>query len=116
MGESSVRDAEGGIGTGVLSLFVGLPAALLFNSFVQGQDTAVFLLVLVGFGGCILYGEIIVAMPNGVAFGTGLVLAGFLSQSGWAVGLGVAAAAVSLARYALAKPDAGEFDADSEVA
>ena len=109
------EDAIGGkgedVGTGVLSLFVGLPVALLFNSLVQGQDLVVFLLVLVGFGGCILYGEINVAMPNGVAFGTGLLVTAFLSQNGWPIVLGVAAVVVSLAKYALAEPDETEIEA-----
>jgi len=112
MSEDVVRGAGDDIGTGVLSLFMGLPVALLFNSFVQGQDFVVFLLVLVAFGGCILYGEINVAMPNGVAFGIGLLLTAFLSQSGWPIGLGIVAVVISLAKYALAKPD--EMEAEAE--
>lgn len=44
--ESSEEEAEGGIGSGVLSLFVGLLVPVLFNSLVQGQDVVVFLLAL----------------------------------------------------------------------
>jgi len=112
MSEDVVRGAGDDIGAGVLSLFMGLPVALLFNSFVQGQDFVILLLVLVGFGGCILYGEIYVAMPNGVAFGTGLLLTAFLSNSGWPIGLGIVAVVVSLAKYALAKPDEMEAEGD----
>jgi len=108
MVEDSVPVAGDGIGAGVLSLLIGYPVAALFNTFVQGQDLVVLVLVLVGFGGCIVYGEVNVAMPNGVAFGVGLLMTGFVALSGWLVCLGMLAAAVSLAKYALAKPEVSE--------
>ena len=66
MAENSVPETGDGVGTGVLSLFLGFPVAALFNTFVQGQNLVVLLLVLVGFGGCMVYGEVNVAMPNGL--------------------------------------------------
>ena len=78
MAEGPLPEAEGEIGAGVLSLFLGFPVALLFNTFIQGQDLVVVLLTLVGFGGCIVYGEVNVAMPSGVAFGIGLLMTGFV--------------------------------------
>jgi hypothetical protein len=50
MAEGPLPEAEGEIGAGVLSLFLGFPVALLFNTFIQGQDLVVVLLTLVGFG------------------------------------------------------------------
>jgi len=119
--EDSVPAAGDGMGAGVLSLLLGYPVAALFNTFVQDQDLVVLLLVLVGFGGCIVYGEVNVAMPNGVAFGVGLLMTGFVALNGWLVCLGMLAGAVSLAKYALAKPEMCEpedgivrLDGDSE--
>ena len=110
MGEDSVPEAGGGIGAGVLSLFLGFPVAVLFNAFVQGQDLVVLLLALVGFGGCIVYGEISVAMPSGVAFGIGLLMTGFVAMNVWPIGLGLLAVVIGLARYAVAKPGPAEAE------
>ena len=96
------------IGAGVLSLLLGFPAAVLFNAFVRGQDLVVFLLVLVGFGGCIVYSEVNVAMPNGLAFGVGLLMTGFVALNVWPVSLGMLAASISLVKYALTKPGVSE--------
>jgi membrane-associated phospholipid phosphatase len=112
MSENSVPRVGDGIGTGVLSLFVGLPVALLFNAFVQGQDAVVLLLALVGFGGCVLYGEVNVSMPNGVAFGIGMLLTALMSQDGWPIGLGIIAVVVSLARYAFTTPEEIELETE----
>lgn len=110
MAEDSVPETGGGIGAGVLSLFLGFPVAVLFNTFVQGQDLVVLLLVLVGFGGCIVYGEANVAMPSGVAFGIGLLMTGFVALNLWPIVLGMLATVISLAKYALAKPDVVEVE------
>ena len=93
-----------------MSLFLGFPAAVLFNTFVQGQDLVVLLLVLVGFGGCIVYGEVNVTMPNGLAFGIGLLMTGFVAFNVWPIGLGMLAASISLVRYAFARPVAPEAE------
>ena len=76
MPEGSVPEAESGAGAGVLSLFLGFPVAALFNTFVRVQNLVVLLLTLVGFGGCIAYGEVLVAMPSGVVFGMGVLMTG----------------------------------------
>jgi len=110
--EGSVEEAGGGIGSGILSLFMGALATVIFNSFVQGQDFFVVLLVLVGFGGCVIYGEVVVAMPNGVAFGTGMLMTAFASLNGWPIGLGMAATIVSLVKYGVTKPDGVEGAAE----
>jgi hypothetical protein len=112
MAENSMPETANGIGSGVLSLFLGFPVAALFNTFVQGQDPIVFLLTLVGFGGCIAYGEVKVAMPNGVAFGIGLLMTGFVALEVWPIGLGILAAGISLVKYAL-RPDLSEPEEDS---
>jgi len=54
MVENPASETGGGFGAGVLSLFLSFPVAVLFNTFVQSQDLIVLLLVLVGFGGCIV--------------------------------------------------------------
>jgi len=115
MAESPVPETGDGIGAGVLSLFLGFPVAMLFNAFVQGQDLVVLLFALVGFGGCIIYGEVSVAMSNGVAFGIGLLMTGFVGLNVWPIGLGMLAAGISLLRYALAKPDASETEEGSAM-
>jgi hypothetical protein len=108
MTKNPVPETGDGIGAGVLSLFLGFPVAALFNTFVQGQDLIVLLLVLVGFGGCIVYGEVNVAMPNGLAFGIGLLMTGFVALNIWPIGLGMLAASISLVKYAFAKPGVSE--------
>jgi len=108
MVENPIPETGGGIGAGVLSLFLGFPVAALFNTFVQGQDLIVLLLVLVGFGGCIVYAEANVTMPSGFAFGVGLLMTGFVALSVWPVSLGILAASISLVKYALAKPGVSE--------
>ena len=110
MVENPASETGGGFGAGVLSLFLGFPVAALFNTFVQGQDLIVLLLVLVGFGGCIVYGEINVAMPNGLAFGVGLLMTGFVALNVWPISLGMLAASISLVKYALAKPGVSELE------
>jgi len=99
-----------GIIAGVALLFFGFPVAVLFNSFVRGQDPIVLLLVLVVFGVCIAYGEVNMTLPSGIAFGVGLLMTGFLALSVWPIGLGMMAAAVGLVKYALAQPDVVEVD------
>jgi len=94
-----------GIVAGVVFLFLGFPVAVLFNSFVQGQDPIVLLLVLVAFGACVGYGEANMTMPSGVAFGIGLLMTGFAALSVWPIGLGTMAVVISLVKYALAPPD-----------
>jgi len=108
MAEDSVPETGGEIGAGVLSLLLGFPVAALFNTFVQGQDLIVLLLVLVGFGGCIAYSEVNVAMPNGLAFSVGLLMTGFVALNVWPISLGTLAASISLVKYALAKPEVSE--------
>jgi hypothetical protein len=108
MSENPLPETGDGVGAGVLSLFLGFPVAALFNTFVQGQDLIVLLLVLIGFGGCIVYGEVNVAMPNGLAFGIGLLMTGFVALNVWPIGLGILAASISLVKYAFAKPGVSE--------
>jgi hypothetical protein len=99
------EDFGDGTSAGVLSLIFGLLVPVLFNALTQGQNTGAFLLVLAGFAACILYGEVNLALPSGVAFGIGMLPTSFMAQDWWLVGLGVAAAATNLAKYAL-------FDSD----
>ena len=110
MAEGAMPETGAEIGAGVLSLLLGFPAAVLFNAFVQGQDLVVFLLVLVGFGGCIVYSEVNVAMPSGLAFGVGLLMTGFVALNVWPISLGMLAASISLVKYALAKPGVSESE------
>ncbi len=104
------EDAGGGIGSGLLSLFVGLLVPILFNSLVQGQDVIVFIIGLVAVAGAVLYGEAFLAMPTGVALGVGILVTSFASLSWWLVGLGVVAAAFNLARDAYADSDLLELE------
>jgi len=96
-------------------LVIGLLVQVFFNAMTQGQDAGVFLTVLVGFTACILYGEVNLYFPTGLAFGIGMLPTSFLAQDWWLVGLGVAAATTNLAKYALADSNdiglkIGEFD------
>ena len=93
-----------------MSLLLGFPVAALLNTFVQGQDLIVLLLVLIGFGGCIVYSEVNVAMPNGLAFSVGLLMTGFIALNVWPISLGMLAASISLVKYALAKPGVSESE------
>jgi len=108
MAEDSVPETGAEIGAGVLSLLLGFPVAALFNTFVQGQDLIVLLFVLIGFGGCIVYSEVNVAMPSGLAFGVGLLMTGFAALNVWSISLGMLGASVSLVKYALARPGPSE--------
>ncbi len=84
----------------MLSFVVGLLVPIFFNSFVHGQGFVVYFLVLVAVGGALLYGESFLAMTDGVALGVGVVMTSFVALNWWLVGLGAAAAALALARYA----------------
>ena len=100
--EEPDEQGEGGIGTAVLALIVGLLVPLFFNSFVWGQDTVVFVLVLVAFAGALFYGSSMLNMTGGVALGVGVVMASTAAMSWWLAGVGTAVAALALARYAYA--------------
>ena len=93
---------EGGVGTAVLALIVGLLVPIFFNSFVWGQDTVVFVLVLVAFAGALFYGSSMLNMTGGVSLGVGVVMASTAAMSWWLAGVGTAVAALALARYAYA--------------
>jgi ribose/xylose/arabinose/galactoside ABC-type transport system permease subunit len=99
------EDLGDATGVAVLSLIFGLLVQVFFNALTQGQDAGVFLLVLVGFTACILYGEVNLSFPSGLTFGIGMLPTSFFAQDWWLVGLGVAAAATNLAKYALTDSD-----------
>jgi hypothetical protein len=98
--EGTEEQMEGGLGAAFLSFVVGLLVPIFFNSFVWGQDAVVFFLVLVALGGVLFYGVSVLNMPNGVSLGVGVVMASAAAMSWWLAGLGTAAAALALARYA----------------
>ncbi len=52
-----------------------------FNGLAQGQDSVIFLVVLAMFAACIAYGEAHLSLPNGLAFGFGMMLASFAAQN-----------------------------------
>jgi len=100
------EDFGDGTGAAVSLLIIGLLVPVFFNALTQGQDADVFLLVLAGFAVCILYGEINLTLPSGVAFGIGMLPTSFAAQDWWLVGLGVAAVTINLAKYAFSDSDA----------
>ncbi len=100
MSEEDEEQAEGGLGSALLSFFIGLLVPLVFNSVVRGQGVVVFLIVFVALGGALLYGESMLGMTSGVSLGVGVVLAASAAMSWWLAGLGTAAAALALAKYA----------------
>ena len=83
-------------------MIVGLLVPIFFNSFVWGQDTVVFVLVLEAFAGALFYGSSMLNMTGGVSLGVGVVMASTAAMSWWLAGVGTAVAALALARYAYA--------------
>ncbi len=65
----------------MLSLVIGILVHFFFNSLAQGQDAVIFLAVLAVFAACIAYGEAYLSLPNGLAFGFGMMLASFAAQN-----------------------------------
>jgi hypothetical protein len=98
--EETGEQTEGGLGAAILSFIAGLLVPLFFSSFVWGQGTVVFFLVLMALGGVLLYGTSMLNMTSGVSLGVGVVMASTAAMSWWLAGLGTAVAATSLARYA----------------
>ncbi len=96
-----------GVGTGALCLLVGIMSPIFFNAFTYGQGQAEFFIVLAGIGACLLYGEAYLTLPAGVSFAVGFLMTSFVHMNWWLVGVGVAAAVVSLAKNAAAEAKFG---------
>lgn len=110
------EDVGDGTGGAVLSLVFGLLVQLFFNALTQAQDLGVVFIVLVGFGACVLFGEVRFAVPSGVAFGFGMMLTSFVAQDWWLIGLAVAAVMTNLAKHALSDFDVvGMEDMESPI-
>ncbi len=69
------------MGGSLLSLVVGVLVPFFFDGLAQGQDAVIFLIVLAMFAACIAYGEAYLSLPNGLAFGFGMMLASFAAQN-----------------------------------
>ena len=100
MSEGPEEQAEGGLGSALLSFVVGLLVPIIFNSVVWGQGTVVFVLVFLPLCGALLYASSMLNMTNGVALGVGVVMAAAGVMSWLLAGLGATAAGFALARYA----------------
>jgi hypothetical protein len=93
---------EGGLGQAFLSFVVGLLVPVVFESIVWGQGLVVFFLVLVPLMAALLYSESMLNVTSGVALGVGVVMMATGTMSWALAGLGTAASAFALARYAYA--------------
>jgi hypothetical protein len=108
--EEADDSLEGGIsdwaeiGAALLSLFFGLLVPAIFNSFTQTQALSVYLVAFGVFAACILYGELAVSIPSGVAFGLGMLSTSFAGQNWWLLALAICAVTINLVKNGLWQP------------
>jgi hypothetical protein len=79
-------------------LLFGLIVPPFFNTLTQAQEISIFLVVFSAFAACILYGELALSLPSGVAFGFGMILTSYAAQNWWLIGLAISAVATNLAK------------------
>jgi len=94
------EQTEGGLGQALLLFIVGLLVPVVFGSVVWGQGLVVFFLVFVPLTAALLYSESMLNLTSGVALGVGMVMMATGTMSWALAGLGTAASAFALARYA----------------
>jgi len=89
---------------------LGLLAPAIFTALTWEHDVVFYLLVLAGFGACVVYAEALLSLAGGVAFGFGMLLTSFFTPNPWLMGLAGVGVAVSLANYSRSS------SADSDLA
>jgi len=89
------------VSAALLSLFFGLLVPPLFNAFTQTQELSVYLVAFGVFAACILYGELGVSLPSGIAFGLGMLSTSFVGQNWWLLALAISAVTVNLVNNGL---------------
>lgn len=97
MSEESEEDEGAGIVT-LAYFFTGLSVPVFFRAMAGDAEIGSFIIVFGVLAACVLYGELSVSLSSGLAFGLGMLLMAFAALNGWLVGLGIAAAAVNLAK------------------
>jgi hypothetical protein len=87
-----------------LSFFFGLLVPPLFNAFTQTQELSIYIVALGVFTACILYGELGVSLPSGIAFGLGMLSTSFAGQNWWLLALAIFSVTVNLVNNGLWQP------------
>jgi ribose/xylose/arabinose/galactoside ABC-type transport system permease subunit len=98
MSEETEEPLRVDIVAGILSLFFGLIAPLLFNALTWSQQISFCFIIFCFFAACILYGELGLSVASGVAFGFGMLLTSFAAQNWSLIGLAISGVAINLAK------------------
>jgi membrane protein implicated in regulation of membrane protease activity len=95
-----------------LSFVAGVLLPFIFNALTQQQGVVLLVVVLAIFAACILYGEVYLSLPSGVAFGFGMLLTSFAAQNLWLAALATAAVTINLVRHS--REDSSNNGVESE--
>lgn len=108
MAEGPEAPEGSGLAGKLLSLVFGLLAPVLFFPFAYGGGPLLWLAAFVALGFMVGYAMLAVSLPEGMIFGSAMMVMSFVALDVWLGILAFGAMLVSLVRYGLSDEDIGD--------